>query len=79
MCTLDWMSTAPELKPHAHPNKYKNKFVSQRQAQYHYTSTETLGFWPERLLFLFFWQKDWGGVELNGISSPWGTAKAELC
>lgn len=23
-CTLNWMNTDPELKAHAHPNKYKN-------------------------------------------------------
>lgn len=55
-------------------------------------STETFGFWPQRLcrsafFFFFFWQKDrqtgeggsegWG--ELNGNPSPRGRAKAERC
>lgn len=85
-CTLNWMNTDPELKAHAHPNKYKNTSLrlKDRLSTIITPAQRRLAFGlKDSSLFFFlffFWQGDrrgvWGG-ELNGISSPWGTQQRQ--
>lgn len=79
-CTLNWMNTDPELKAHAHPNKYKNTSLrlKDRLSTIITPAQRRLAF-GLRDFFGRGTDEECGGGELNGISSPWGTQQRQSC